>query len=78
LIDRDGTDAPSEVNDDNENIVRDRLYPVKPKSYRWKYAVGDRVLISMQRQPFRKGYLGDWFEETFEIASRLPTVLVIY
>jgi len=32
--------APSEVNVDNENIVRARLYPVKPKTYRWKYAVG--------------------------------------
>jgi len=57
--------APSEVNVDNENIVRARLYPVKPKSYRWKYAVGDRDRISMQRQPFRKGYLGDWSEEIF-------------
>ena len=70
--------APSEVNVDNENIVRARLYPVKPKLYRWKYAVGDRIRISIQHQPFRKGYLGDWSEEIFEIASRLPILPVTY
>ena len=32
----------------------------------------------MQRRPFRKGYLGDWSRETFEIASRLPTSPVTY
>ena len=31
--------APSEVNADNEDVVRDRLYPLKTKTYRWKYAV---------------------------------------
>jgi len=51
--------APTEVNADNEDVVRARLYPLKPKTYRWKYAVGDRVHIGMQRQPFRKEYLGE-------------------
>lgn len=32
----------------------------------------------MQRQPFRKGYLGDWSEELFEIMARLSTVPVTY
>jgi len=32
----------------------------------------------MQRQPFRKGYLGDWSEEIFEISTRLPRVPVTY
>jgi len=66
------------VNADNEDIVRARLYPLKPKTYRWKYAVGDRVRISMQRQPFRTGYLCEWSEEIFEISTRLPTVPVTY
>jgi len=51
------------VNADNEDVVRARLYLLKPKTYRWNYAVGDRVRIAMQRQPFRKGYLGDWSEK---------------
>jgi len=70
--------APSEVNADNEDVVRARLYPLKPKTYRWKYVVGDRVRIGMQRQPLRKGYLGEWCEEIFEISTRLPTVPVTY
>ena len=32
----------------------------------------------MQRQPFRKGYLGQWSEEIFEIVARLPTSAVTY
>ena len=32
----------------------------------------------MKRQPFRKGYLGDWSQEIFDIASRLPTTPVTY
>jgi len=70
--------APSEVNSYNEDVVIARLYPLKPKTYRWKYALRDRVRIAMQRQPFRKGYLGEWSEEIFEISTRLPTVPVTY
>jgi len=70
--------APAEVDDDNEQIVRSRLYPPKPKTYRWRYETGDRVRISMTKRPFRKGYLGDWSQEIFVIASRLATVPVTY
>ena len=70
--------APFEVNKNNESAVRARLYPLKAKSFKWKYDVGDRVRIAMQRQPFRKGYLGQWSEEMFEIATRLPTIPVTY
>ena len=70
--------TPMEVGPHNEDEVRARLYPLKPKSYKWKYDVGDRVRITIQRQPFRKGYVGDWSEEIFEILSRLPTVPVTY
>jgi len=70
--------APSVVNADNEDVVRARLYSLKPKTCRWKYAFGDRVRIGMQRQPFRKGYLGEWSEEIFEISARLPMVPVAY
>ena len=40
--------------------------------------MGDRVRIAIQRQPFRKGYLGDWSEEIFEVALRLPTTPITY
>ena len=70
--------APADVNFGNERIVRARLYPIKPKTYKWKYNVGDRVRITMQRQPFRKGYIGRWSQELFEIDERLATVPVTY
>jgi len=70
--------SPAEVGSHNEEEVRARLYPPKPKSHKWKLVVGDRVRIVMRRQPFRKGYLGDWSEEIFEVASRLPTSPVTY
>jgi len=68
----------SKLNVDNEDGVRARVYPLKPKTYKWKYNVGDRLRISMQRKPFRKGYLGEWSEEIFEIKFCLPTVPVTY
>jgi len=70
--------APAEVGPHNEDQVRARLYPAKPKSYKWRYDPGDRVRIVMKRQPFRKGYLGHWSQEIFEIASRLPTTPVTH
>ena len=70
--------TPAEVGPHNEEELRGRLYPVKPKSYKWRYDIGDRVRIATQKTPFRKGYLGDWSEEIFEIASRLATIPVTY
>jgi len=70
--------APVEVDDTNEHLVRVRLYPLKSKSYKWMYDVGDRVRITMRRQPFEKGYLGRWSKDIFVIDMRLPTVPVTY
>jgi len=47
--------APAEVTPENEDSVRDRLYPVIPQYLRWKFNVGDKVHISMRRLPFQKG-----------------------
>jgi len=66
------------VNEGNEDVVLVHLYPSKPKSFRWKYDVGDRVRIAMHRQPFRKAYLGQWSEEILEIAMRVATTPVTY
>jgi len=70
--------APMEITADNKGVVRKRLYPPKPKTLRWKYNVGDKVRISMQRRPFKKGYVGNWSEEVFVVGARLPTSLVTY
>jgi len=70
--------SPAEVDVTNEDMVRVRLYPVKPKSYKWRYSIGDKVRITVRRRPFQKGYLGGWSTEIFIIDARLPTVPVTY
>ena len=40
--------------------------------------MGDKVRISMQRRPFKKGYVGNWSEELFVFGTRLPTSPVTY
>jgi len=69
---------PSEVNSSNEQQVRERLYPLKPKNLKWKFDLQDRVRISMQQQPFQKGFMGNWSEEVFVIVRRHPTNPVTY
>jgi len=70
--------APMEVTADNEDVVRKRLHPPKPKTLRWKFNVGDKVRISMQRRPFKTGYVGSWSEELFVVGARLHTSPVTY
>jgi len=70
--------APADVTHDNEDVVRARLYPVRTTLRQWKYKVGDRVRITMQRRTFQKGYIGNWSEEIFVIAGRKPTTPVTY
>ena len=70
--------APVEVGPHNEDRVRARLYSLKPKMFNWKYSVGNKIRITMQRQPFRKEYLSEWSQEIFEIASRRLTTPVSY
>ena len=70
---------PSEVDATNEERVRKKLYPLKSKKKpKWKYLVGDKVRISMQRMPFRKGYVGSWSEEIYVVRLRHPTQPVTY
>ena len=72
--------SPDEVNVDNEQLVRARLYPPKSsKTLRWRYAVGDTVrIVASRHTPFAKGYTAKWTRELFKIVSRLPTVPVTY
>jgi len=69
--------TPNQVNFDNNDVVAKRLYPIKPKP-KWKHNVGDKVRISRARQVFRKGYLPQWTEEIFTIATKNPTNPVTY
>ena len=70
--------APSQVDASNEQLVRQKLYPSKPKTFKYRYDVGDTVRISVRRQPFEKSYLGNWSEELFVVRCRYATVPVTY
>ena len=71
--------APVDVNKNTEDLVRKRLFPVKPKKkLKYKFSVGDTVRISVQRIAFTKAYTGQWSEEIFTITTRHPTHPVTY
>jgi len=70
--------APSQVDASNEEMVREKLYPLKPKTYKFKYDIGDTVRISIKREPFDKSYTGNWSEELFKIHRRYETQPVTY
>ena len=48
--------TPSEVNDQNKEEIRARLYRPKSKLV-WKFQVGDQVPIGRGKREFKKGYL---------------------
>ena len=64
--------SPEEVTSSNEAQVWKRLYATprrnkvntRPKT---TLKVGDRVRLSQQTRPFKKGYLPAWTEEVFEV-----------
>ena len=70
--------TPSQVDKTNEQIVRARLYPDKPKQFKYKFDIGDTVRISVRRNVFRKSYTGNWSEEIFTVCNRHPTQPVTY
>jgi len=65
--------APSEVNAQNESIVRKRLYPLKNVTVKWRYNVGQTVRLKQTKRVFKKGYEPSWTEEIFTIASLYPS-----
>ena len=48
--------TPSEVNAQNEEEIRARLYRPKSKLV-WKFQAGDQVRIARGKREFKKGYL---------------------
>jgi len=64
---------PSQVNPQNESVVRRRLFGQKKQPIKWKFIVGDTVRISQSRLAFKKGYLANWSQEIFRVSSRHPS-----
>jgi len=69
---------PSEVNEDNENIVRNTLYKPPTKVVKPKLKKGDAVRITKEKGVFHKGYKASWSEEIFYIDDVIPTQVPTY
>lgn len=73
---------PSEVNENNEQLVMERIrkntkpHVVNKKTP--KFNVGDHVRISKHKMIFAKGYTPNWTNEIFTIHSIQPSVPVTY
>ena len=63
--------APADVQSKHVMQLRQKLYGTKTQSVKkYKYRVGDFVRISKAKRTFKKGYLPNWTEEIFTIATR--------
>lgn len=65
--------TPSEVNAQNESVVRKRLYPIQNTTLKWRYKVGQTVRMKQSKRVFKKGYEPSWTEEVFTISSLFPS-----
>ena len=69
--------APSRVRVSDQVQLRQLLYKKDlPKKY--KYELNSHVRISKARRTFKKGYLPNWTEEIFTIASREKRIRPVY
>lgn len=62
---------PSQVNEDNERLVWERLYKTKKTRLPLKFSKGTQVRLSKFKMPFAKGYLPNWTDEVFVVVRGL-------
>lgn len=71
--------APIEVNKQNENYVRKKLYPLayleQPK---YRFRVGETVRIAQEKSVFGKGYRQQWSDEIFKVEKQIETDPPVY
>lgn len=72
---------PAAVNASNERFVLRNLYAdlwTDPAPLKFKFSVGDRVRISVEKGAFGRGYLGNFSEEIFTVIKRYPREPPVY
>jgi L-rhamnose mutarotase len=69
--------APNKVNSKNEHIVMARLQPPL-KRVPPKFEIDETVRISRSKGIFAKGYIGNWSQELFKVASINRSVPTTY
>ena len=70
--------APNQVSLLNVGLVRRNLYGNIKSKVKFKFRVGEWVLISKSRRPFKKEYLPNWTEEIFTVYKRITKERPIY
>jgi transposase InsO family protein len=70
--------TPNQVRKDNEHEVWNNLYGTYQNPSKPKLKLGDCVRISKTSRTFKKGYMPNWSEELFTVASVLRTIPVTY
>ena len=64
---------------ENESEVYKKLFPpIKLKTKKPKFQIGDFVRITIKRQEFREGYLPNFTKEIFKISDIIDTNPVTY
>lgn len=69
---------PRDISDKNAQDVYEELYlpqqlAEERKVVKYKFEIGDKVYLLMDRSTFNKGYKETYFQEIFEIIRRTPT-----
>ena len=69
---------PIDITDKNAQDVYEKLYlpqqiAIEKKKVNYKFEIGDKVNLLMDRSTFNKGYKETYFQEIFEIIRRTPT-----
>ena len=71
--------SPSDVNKENESYVWKYLYQRDLDStIKYKFQVGDQVVVSIVKNLFEKGYDANWSEEVYEVEERVPRSPPVY
>jgi hypothetical protein len=61
--------TPSQVTENNESLVWNRLYKKNYQTLPLKFTKGTQVRLSKHKLPFEKGYLPNWTDEVFVIVQ---------
>ena len=67
--------------EENENRVYANLYPadtISRSTVKAKFAIGDRVRISVKKETFEKGYTPRWSEEIFKVVGIKNSIPITY
>ena len=70
--------APIDINEDNQTLVYNSLYPNGAEPGKYTLNVGDRVQVLIEKMPFAKSFTGFYGPKVFVIKKRHPYTVPRY